>query len=480
MLRWPWAWSPEPMSSNRPPGTTPPTPTPTPGARGWPPLQQRDLGSLARLILLGLLVGLACWPLNLVDGWQTALLLRLPGYDGGSWQLPSLLMALAPLAVVPLLLALQNGILASGAGSGIPQTIESLEQPAAAAELLGLRPTVARVGLWSAASLALLPLGREGPVVQVGAAVAQTLQRWAPGLAGRINPGSLLAMGAAAGLAGGFNSPLMGVLFMVEELTGSFRTSLIWPGLVVCSAAALMSSLVGLPLFPLGMLPTLIPEWQQLAWALPVGVGGGLLGGVFARGLLLAGGWIQPRVARHPWRWGLAIGAALAAMALLSGGWSGGDGEALMRLLLEERGGLPIPGSPVSLIGWLLLLLSRIVAPILALASGIPGGLIDPAFTLGAVFGGGTLQLLGGDVQLGVALGMAAGLAGATQLPLMTLVFALRLAGDQQWLFGLLLSAVLASYAGRRLQPKPIYHALAELLSKQRSSLRGRPGGKRG
>ncbi|MFU8886530.1 MAG: chloride channel protein [Cyanobacteriota bacterium] len=469
-------------SSNRPPGTTPPTPTPTPtpGARGWPPLQQRDLGSLARLILLGLLVGLACWPLNLVDGWQTALLLRLPGYDGGSWQLPSLLMALAPLTVVPLLLALQNGILASGAGSGIPQTIESLEQPAAAAELLGLRPTVARVGLWSAASLALLPLGREGPVVQVGAAVAQTLQRWAPALAGRINPGSLLAMGAAAGLAGGFNSPLMGVLFMVEELTGSFRTSLIWPGLVVCSAAALMSSLVGLPLFPLGMLPTLIPEWQQLAWALPVGVGGGLLGGVFARGLLLAGGWIQPRVARHPWRWGLAIGAALAAMALLSGGWSGGDGEALMRLLLEERGGLPIPGSPVSLIGWLLLLLSRIVAPILALASGIPGGLIDPAFTLGAVFGGGTLQLLGGDVQLGVALGMAAGLAGATQLPLMTLVFALRLAGDQQWLFGLLLSAVLASYAGRRLQPKPVYHALAELLSKQRSSLRGRPGGKRG
>ena len=116
----------------------------------------------------------------------------------------------------------------------------------------------------------------------------------------------------------------------------------------------------------------------------------------------------------------------------------------------------------MSLIGWLLLLLSRIVAPILALASGIPGGLIDPAFTLGAVFGGGTLQLLGGDVQLGVALGMAAGLAGATQLPMMTVVFALRLAGDQQWLFGLLLSAVLASYAGRRLQLKPIYHALAD------------------
>jgi H+/Cl- antiporter ClcA len=90
--------------------------------------------------------------------------------------------------------------------------------------------------------------------------------------------------------------------------------------------------------------------------------------------------------------------------------------------------------------------------------------LIDPALTFGALFGGGTVHLLGGNPQLGVALGMAAGLAGATQLPLMTVVFALRLAGDQQWLFGILLSSVLAAYAGRRLQPLPIYHALSEDL----------------
>jgi H+/Cl- antiporter ClcA len=91
--------------------------------------------------------------------------------------------------------------------------------------------------------------------------------------------------------------------------------------------------------------------------------------------------------------------------------------------------------------------------------------LIDPALSFGALFGGGTLHLLGANHQLGVALGMAAGLAGATQLPLMTMVFALRLAGDQQWLFGLLLSAVVAAYVGRRLQPQPIYHALAADLN---------------
>jgi H+/Cl- antiporter ClcA len=437
---------------------------PAAAAKTWP-LRRRDLADLARLLLLGALVGLACWPLNLVDGWQDQLLQRLPASNGGPWSRSSLLLALSPVVVVPLLLLLQRGALASGAGSGIPQTISSLERPDQAARLLGWRPTAARLGLWTVASLALLPLGREGPLVQVGAAVAQALRSRTPALSAALRPQSMLAVGAAAGLAGGFNSPLMGVLFLLEELTGSIRASLIWPALVVCSAAALVSNLAGMPLFSLGMVPTLVPEWQQLLWALPVGVGGGLIGGLFARGLLLSGRWLKPRLTRLPLAWGLAIGLSLAAMAALSGGWSGGDGEVLMRQLLEERGALPIPGSPLGIGGWLLVLLSRVIGPILALACGIPGGLIDPALSFGALFGGGMLQLLGANPQLGVALGMAAGLAGATQLPLMTVVFALRLAGDQQWLFGLLLSAVVAAYAGRRLQPQPIYHALAADLN---------------
>jgi H+/Cl- antiporter ClcA len=128
--------------------------------------------------------------------------------------------------------------------------------------------------------------------------------------------------------------------------------------------------------------------------------------------------------------------------------------------LLNDGGSLPVPGSPLDLIGWLLLLAARLVAPVLALGAGVPGGLIDPAFAIGAVFGGGSLELLGGNGQLGLALGMAAGLAGATQLPLMTILFAMRMMGDQQWLFGMLLSAVIGAVIGRKIQPEPIYHAL--------------------
>jgi H+/Cl- antiporter ClcA len=113
----------------------------------------------------------------------------------------------------------------------------------------------------------------------------------------------------------------------------------------------------------------------------------------------------------------------------------------------------------------LLILLMRILGPALALGAGIPGGLIDPAFSFGALLGRG-LGELAGVAGLGLALGMTAGLAGATQLPVMTVLFALRLAGDQQLLPGMLVAAVLAALVSRQLVPKPIYHALAEVTQR--------------
>ncbi|MEY3963759.1 MAG: hypothetical protein RLZZ106_1014, partial [Cyanobacteriota bacterium] len=59
--------------------------------------------------------------------------------------------------------------------------------------------------------------------------------------------------------------------------------------------------------------------------------------------------------------------------------------------------------------------------------------------------------------------GMVAGLAGATQLPVIAVLFALRMAGDQQLLPGLVLASALAAMVSRLLVPEPIYHALAAI-----------------
>ena len=414
--------------------------------------------SLVLLALLGAVVGLACWPLNRIDLIQDRLLSTLPAFSGGAWSVTGWLLALAPIPLVPLLLWFQRGPWRRGAGSGIPQVILCLEDPHRGARLLAAAPTGERLGLWTVASLALLPLGREGPVVEVGAAVGQALLRRWPALMHRASRGHLLAGAAGAGLAGGFNTPLMGMVFVVEELTGSFQQRLVWPALVLTSTAALVSGLGGQPMFALGINPTPVAEVAQLLWAIPIGVGGGALGGAFAWLLVRATGLITPMARRQPLRLGLVVGVALALLAVATGGASGGDGETLMRLILDQDADTTINAS------WLVLLVSRLIGPVLALSTGIPGGLIDPAFAIGGVFGSGLVRAVAGDPHLGLALGMAAGLAGATQLPVMTIAFAIRMAGDQQLMPGLVASAVIAAYIGKAIQGRPVYHALADLL----------------
>jgi H+/Cl- antiporter ClcA len=154
------------------------------------------------------------------------------------------------------------------------------------------------------------------------------------------------------------------------------------------------------------------------------------------------------------------VGAVLSLFLLLSGGGSGGDGEKLMSRLIQ--GGAPASWVGVGPRDGLAALGMRLLGPVLALGVGIPGGLIDPAFTFGALMGHHVASVAGLGA-MGTALGMAAGLAGATQLPVVTVLFALRLAADQQLLPGLVVSAVLASYVSRLLLDRPIYHALREL-----------------
>jgi acyl-CoA synthetase (AMP-forming)/AMP-acid ligase II len=75
----------------------------SPPVRSW--LRQGLLPALAvqllQLALLGGLVGLACWPLNLMDRAQGRLLASLPAFGGG-WGPTSLALMLAPLAAMPL------------------------------------------------------------------------------------------------------------------------------------------------------------------------------------------------------------------------------------------------------------------------------------------------------------------------------------------------------------------------------------------
>ena len=418
------------------------------------------LQRLAQLGLLGLMVGLVCWPFNLLDRWGDQLLGLLPAFSGRPWQPLTLMLACTPLIVVPLLLLLQSSPFQRGRGSGITQAMTSIEHPEQAPVLLGLGPSLQRLVLWGLATVSLLPLGREGPVVQVGASAALWFRRLFPRWLGDISHADLLAVAGGAGLAGGFNTPLLGVVFVAEEFMGTFSMALIWPALVVGALAAAFSSLVGQPEFALGLVGVAPAELDQLLWALPLGVLAGGFGALFARLLLSTTRRWRRLSIQRPLPLGLAVGGLLSLFLLLSGGASGCDGELLMTAMIN--GGSPTHALLPGAFGDLFTLVVRLVAPVLALGAGIPGGLIDPSFAFGAVLGHG-LGDLAMAPQLGLTLGMVAGLAGATQLPVMAVLFGVRMAGDQQLLPGLLLAAVVGAYVSRLVVEKPVYHALKDI-----------------
>jgi len=417
------------------------------------------------LVLVGVLIGLACLPLNLVDGVQDYLYGLMPTSANEGWSIKALLVAFMPLVVMPILLLLQRGPWQAGAGSGIPSTMNGLEDPSQLPKAMAVAGTVQRGVLWSIATAAMLPLGREGPVVQFGAAVARACHRrfrnWLPSL----NERQIVAIGGGAGLAGGFNTPLLGAVFMLEELTADYSIVTIWPALVVSVAAAGFSNIGGEPMFGLGVLNIALPEVEQLMLAFPIGIVCGLVGGLFNKGLVWMTGRLAPVIKRQPLRTGLCLGGGLTVLALLSWGTSTSDGEALVRQLIDQ--GMPDAfGNDQNFIAGLTsvwITLVRVVGPMLALSPGVPGGLIDPSLTFGAVLGYTVCAVAGISSQVGIGLGLAAGLSGATQLPLVSIVFAWRLAGDQQLFAGVVLASVLAAYTGRLVCRDPVYHGLSKL-----------------
>ena len=447
----------------------------TPDSRHEPVLipgtlpSQSQLKGVARhfigLILVGVLIGLACLPLNVVDRIQNHLYALMPTSASEGWTWRGLVVACMPLVVMPILLLLQRGPWQAGAGSGIPSTMNGLQDPSQLPQAMAAPGTVQRGVLWSIATVAMFPLGREGPVVQFGAAVARACHRrfrdWLPSL----NERQIVAIGGGAGLAGGFNTPLLGAVFMLEELTAEYSIVTIWPALVISVAAAGFSNIGGEPMFGLGVLNIAIPEIEQLMLAFPIGIVCGLIGGLFNKGLVWLTGRLAPAVRRQPLRTGLCLGGGLTILALLSWGTSTSDGEALVRQLIEQ--GMPNAfGSQQDLVTgitsvWITLV--RVIGPMLALSPGVPGGLIDPSLTFGAVLGYTICAVAGISSQVGIGLGLAAGLSGATQLPLVSIVFSWRLAGDQQLFAGVVLASVLAAYTGRLVCRDPVYHGLSKL-----------------
>lgn len=346
-------------------------------------------------------------------------------------------------------------------GSGIPQVLASLALPYGAQKnrLISFLETLLKIPLTFLGMLVGASIGREGPSVQVGAAVMAAWGRWCKkhNLAfSGLQENDLLAAGAAGGLAAAFNAPLSGVIFAIEELGRSVM--LRWERQIFISILASGFVLVAIQ----GNNPYFsnfygVELKSMLKWVLIAGLVCGVCGGIFARCLYKSAAWIVPArrrewVRKHPILLAGIIGLILAALATLSHGNTLGTGY--LQAAAALRGTAEIPYGTATL-KWL--------ATVVSYWAGIPGGIFTPSLTIGAMIGQEMANFAG--LTLGanviVLLAMTAFLAAATQSPLTASVIVMEMTGSQNLLFWLLVCAIFAAQVSRQFMPTPFYHAAA-------------------
>jgi H+/Cl- antiporter ClcA len=251
----------------------------------------------------------------------------------------------APLLVTPAVAALAvwltRTFFRGAEGSGIPQVIATLHSKPGeyGARLLSFRILFGKIAVSFLGILGGFTIGREGPTVQVGAALMFNLRRLYPRSNALIERQLVLA-GAAAGLSAAFNTPLAGIVFAIEELTRSFEARA--SGVVI--TAIIIAGVIALGLngnytyFGTIQIGVHFPDLLALA-VLLTAVVTGIAGGVFGWLLLNTARWIPAPLRQlhgeRPVVFAALCGFTIAVVGLISGGTTFGSGYAEARGLLD-------------------------------------------------------------------------------------------------------------------------------------------------
>ncbi|MHC4939511.1 MAG: chloride channel protein [Planctomycetota bacterium] len=338
-------------------------------------------------------------------------------------------------------------------GHGVPEVMEAVA-------LRGgkIRPrVVAAKAVASGLSIASGgSVGREGPIVQIGAAIGSTIGQFFRVQRRKLR--TLVACGAAAGIAATFNAPVAGALFAVEVLLGDFAVHQFSP-IVISSVLATVVArayLGDVPAFELtdAQLEAyrLVHPNELIAYAVL-----GVLAGVVAIGFVRLLSFAEDVVdrGRVPLPISAAIGGGLVGCIALVYPHVLGVGY--------ESIGDALNGS----LGWQLLLAllgAKLLAVCITLASGGSGGVFAPSLFLGAMLGGVVGYAANGfdsahtaPVGTYALVGMGSVVAATTRAPITTILIIFELTSDYRIMLPLMIATIVATQFARRFSKYSIY-----------------------
>ena len=384
---------------------------------------------------------------------------------GLAWS-PYLPLVLTPLGIA--LVVAATRYFPGCEGSGIPQTIASLSIASHTERdrLLGMRTVVGKIFLTLIGLASGAAVGREGPTVQIGAAIMHAMGKLIRFSRHDMEKGLILA-GGAAGVAAAFNTPLAGVVFAIEEMSRSFeeRTSGTIITAVIVGGAVTLAFMGDYTYF--GHTSASIGFGDSWIAVGVCGVAGGLAGGIFSQLLVLSSRGLPGRIGKyvreHPVAFGAACGLLLAAIGLVSGSYTYGTGYDEARKIVESTEALP---ASYGILKW--------CASLVSYVSGIPGGLFSPSLAVGAGLGANLALVLPYAPAAAVALlGMVAYFAGVVQAPITAFVIVMEMTDNHEMLLPLMATSLIATGISRLVCNEPLYRALALPFLKPRATSPG-------
>lgn len=317
--------------------------------------------------------------------------------------------------------------------------------------------------------------GREGPIVQVGAALGSSFGQWFHLSEARVR--NLVACGAAAGIAATFNAPIAGVIFAMEIILGELRLGDMG-NVVVSAVTASTVARVFLGDRPAFSIPkyAIRTPWEILLYALL-----GVLAAITAVAFIKVLYSIEARFDRarlpeaiKPAIGGLMLGGlAFFYPMILSLGFVP-EGENLIGLPLAASFphifGSGFPVIEATLLGKLsigllvALIILKPLATSLTLGSGNSGGVFAPALFTGAALGG-AFGLLVEKIAPGATagpgafatVGMAAVFAGAAHAPFTGFLIVFEMTDDYRLIIPLMAGVIVSHIVSERLHRDSIY-----------------------
>lgn len=368
----------------------------------------------------------------------------------------------SPLIVTPLtfasVVAMTRAYWPEAKGSGIPQVMAAGRAPEAASSvrLIALPVAAAKFAFTLVMLLAGAPAGREGPTVQISAAIMAAVHRW---MRVPVTSGVVIA-GGAAGVAAAFNTPLAGVAFAIEELASAFEQRVAVLVMVTVMVSGLISLGVAGDYVYFGAMSQHLPLRAMLIAAPLAGVFGGLCGGLFAKALI-AMSWSRNKllvaIRARPIGWAFACGLVVALIGIATGGLTWGTGYDATRSLLEGDAH-PLLFGP-----------ARFFATLATALSGAPGGIFAPTLSVGAGLG----QLLAAvfpqdEAGAIVLLGLIGYFAGVVRAPLTAVIIVSEMTADRSMILPLFATALIADQVSGMVCPQKLYHALARQFAPPR------------